>query len=106
MNAMNPVIHLGSFTYDYPEGVRYEVRCDDDTVFHWRCVRGENQGREGTEWIDRVQLHPQQHLLSWTEADGLTVTQVVDYDAGRVDTVLVFNNGGRKVMQGWIRRNP
>jgi hypothetical protein len=42
--------------------------------------------------------------LSWTEADGLVVAQVVNYDAGSVNTVLVLPGGQRVVLQGTVQR--
>ncbi|CAN7169864.1 hypothetical protein LJR161_000249 [Variovorax paradoxus] len=96
--------HLGRFRFEYPGGVVYEVDVDDDDALRWRCVAGENKGREGKEVVDRVPLHPEQHLLSWTEADGLVVAQVVNYDAGSVNTVLVLPGGQRVVLQGTVQR--
>jgi phenolic acid decarboxylase len=101
---MHDEVHMGRFRYDYPDGVAYEVTCASTTSLHWRCVGGDDQGREASETIDRVPLSEHQHLLSWTEADNLVVTQVVDYTAGRVDTVLVLPGGKRLVLQGSVRR--
>jgi hypothetical protein len=101
---MHDEVHLGRFRYDYPGGVAYEVTCASSTSLHWHCVSGDDQGREASETIDRVLLSEHQHLLSWTEADNLVVTQVVDYAAGRVDTVLVLPGGKRLVLQGSVRR--
>lgn len=101
---MHDEVHLGRFRYEYPGGVAYEVTCASTTSLHWRCVGGHDQGREASETIDRVSLREHQHMLSWTEADNLVVTQVVDYAAGRVDTVLVLPGGRRLVLQGSVRR--
>jgi phenolic acid decarboxylase len=102
MNAQTE--HLGVFRYEYADGLAYEVRCDSETSLHWRCTAGDEQGREGTEVIDRVALRPRQHLLSWTEVDGLSVTQVIDYAEGRVDAVLVPKEGDRIVFKSKVSR--
>lgn len=97
--------HLGLFRYAYEGGVSYEVRFDSDTALHWHCVAGDEKGREANETYDRVPLRDAQHLVSWTEADGLAVTQVVDYAAGQVNTVLTLPRGGeRVVLRGTIQR--
>lgn len=96
--------HLGKFRYAYEGGVVYEVEVERDDALHWRCAEGEDKGREARETVDRVPLHTHQHLLSWTEADGLAVVQVVDYDAGRVNTVLVPSGSERIVLQGTVSR--
>ena len=97
-------IHLGRFRYTYEGGVAYEIQCDTDTQLHWRCVAGDEAGREVTETVDRVQLREGQHLLSWTESDGLTVSQVVDFTAGRVDAVLTLPDHQRIVLRGALQR--
>lgn len=100
MNASRA--HLGRFRYEYPDGLVFEVDVPADDTLHWRCVAGANQGREGREAVDRVPLDFHQHMLSWTEGDGLTVVQVVDYNAGTVHTVLVQPGAGRVVVQGTV----
>jgi phenolic acid decarboxylase len=99
-----PTEHLGAFHYEYEDGVAYEVRCADETALHWRCTAGDEKGREATESINRIRLRPRQHLLSWSEADGLTVAQVVDYEQARVDAVITLQDGQRIVLKGLITR--
>lgn len=102
MNASS--VHLGRFRYEYEGGTVFEVDVERDDALHWRCVAGADKGREARETVDRVPLRPHQHMLSWTEADGLVVAQVVDYDAGRAHTVLVLPGGQRLVLQGTVSR--
>jgi phenolic acid decarboxylase len=103
MNA--PTVHLGRFRYEYEGGVVFEVNVERDDALHWRCVAGENLGQEGRENVDRVPLHANQHLLSWSETDGLVVAQVVDYAAGSVNTVLVLPGGKRVMLQGTVKKS-
>lgn len=96
---------LGLFRYDYEGGVSYEVRFDSDTALHWHCVAGDEKGRQADETYDRVPLRDAQHLVSWTEADGLTVVQVVDYSSGQVHTVLTLPKGGERILlSGTVKR--
>lgn len=99
-----PPVHQGRFRYEYPDGLVFEVDVPTDETLHWHCVAGANQGREGREAVDRVPLQAHQHMLSWTEADGLVVVQVLDYGAGTVHTVLVPPGADRVVVQGTVRK--
>ncbi len=101
---MTALQHLGTFIYRYAGGPVYEVRADSDTALHWRCLEGDDQGRAAQEVAHRVAVRPGVHFLSWVEADGLVVTQVVDFDAGTVNCVLVIPGGERLVLQGTVER--
>ena len=96
--------HLGTFLYRYAGGAVYEVRADSDTALHWCCLEGDDQGREAQEIAYRAVVRPGVHFLSWVEADGLVVTQVVDFDAATVNCVLVLSGGERIVLQGCVER--
>jgi phenolic acid decarboxylase len=89
MNRATTPPHLGRFIYRYEGGPTFDVLCATATDFHWRCVEGEQPGTEGRETIKRIEIRPGVHFLSWRESSGLVVTQVVDFDAGRVHTVLI-----------------
>jgi phenolic acid decarboxylase len=95
--------HLGRFIYRYEGGPIYHVRCATATDFHWRCVEGEQEGAEGRETINRIEVRPGVHFLSWREPGGLIVTQVVDFDARSVDTVLV-DAGNLIFLKGGIEK--
>ena len=101
MNAL----HLGTFIYRYAGGHVYEVQVKTDDQLHWRCLEGEDQGRESDETVYRVAIRPDIHLLSWVEADGLVVTQVVDFTAMTVNCTLVLPNGERIVLQGTVYKD-
>lgn len=103
MNTTQP-LHLGRFRYQYPGGVAFEVEVPSDGLLDWRCTAGENVGKEGRETVDRVLLSPHQHMLSWTETDGLVVAQVVNYETHQVNTVLVLPGGQRVVLQGSVEK--
>lgn len=96
--------HLGAFIYHYNDGeTKYAVRFDSDTALHWECITGEEKGRSAHETVTRVVIRPDVHFLSWTEADGLVVVQVVDFAAMTVNAVLVVG-GERIVLNGSVTR--
>lgn len=105
MNTMNtqPARHLGTFLYRYEDGPSYRVTATADDTLHWVCVEGDEAGREATEQVTRLVVSDDVHLLSWVEADGLVVTQAVNYATASVHCVLVAG-AERIVLQGSITR--
>ena len=96
--------HLGSFVYHYNGGeTEYAVRFDSDSALHRECITGEAKGRSANETVTRLVIRPDVHLLSWTEADGLVVTQVVDFTAMTVHAILLVG-GERIVLNGSVTR--
>lgn len=63
---------------------------NSDTALHWECITGEEKIRSAHETVVHVIMRPDVDFLSWTEADGLVVTQVVDFGAMTVHAVLVI----------------
>lgn len=51
------------------------MRFDSDNALHWECITYEEKVRSADETITRLVIRPDVHFLSWTEADGLVVTQ-------------------------------
>ena len=96
--------HLGAFIYHYNGGeTEYAVRFDSDTALHWECITGEEKGRAGNETATRIAIRPDVHFLSWTEADGLVVTQVMDFTAMTVIAILVTDSE-RIILSGTVTR--
>jgi phenolic acid decarboxylase len=95
--------HLGTFIYRYASGNVYELRCDSDVALSWRCLEGDDKDNKGDEIATRVEVRAGVHFISWVEADGLVVTQVVDFDARTVNCVLV-TGGKRIVLQGVVEK--
>jgi len=102
MNTSTPR-HLGTFLYRYEGGPSYRVTAPDNDTVHWLCVEGDEAGREATEQVTRLVVSDDVHLLSWVEADGLVVTQALNYAAASVHCVLVAG-AERIVLQGSITR--
>lgn len=101
---MSTAQHLGSFIYRYNnDTVEYAVRFDTDTALHWECLKGDDKGRSANETATRLIVRPDVHFISWTEADGLVVAQVVDFQHMTVNTVLVIK-GERIILTGTVTR--
>ena len=96
--------HLGAFIYHYNGSeTEYAVRFDSDSALHWECITGDEKGRAADEIVSRSVIRPDVHLLSWIEADGLVVTQVVDFASMTVHAVLIVG-GERILLNGTITR--
>lgn len=82
--------------YRYGESV-YHVTLDTDSTLHWEAMAGDEKGayEEETyviESIDHVRL-----FITWGEANGIGVAQVLDFEKG-----IVYNHllRGRDVSMG------
>ncbi len=79
-------------TIEYRYGVSiYHVTFDSDTTMHWEAMTGEEKGVKenetyAAEWIDSNKL-----FISWSEANGMVVSQILDFEKGKVYNHLVRN---------------
>ncbi|MBL7874640.1 MAG: hypothetical protein JNL53_03195 [Cyclobacteriaceae bacterium] len=69
--------------YRYGESV-YHVTFDSDTTLLWEAIAGDETGAKENEtyvaeWIDQDKL-----FITWGEANGIGVSQVLDFSAGEV----------------------
>jgi ankyrin repeat protein len=76
--------------YRYGESV-YHVTIDSDTALHWEAMAGDETGVKENEsyvaeWIDSEKL-----FISWGEANGIVVSQILDFEKGKVYNHLVRN---------------
>lgn len=74
--------------YRYGESV-YHVIFDTDSTLHWEAMTGEETGVKEdetyvAEWIDSDRL-----FISWGEANGTAVSQILDFKKGKVHNHLV-----------------
>lgn len=74
--------------YRYGESV-YHVTFDTDSTLHWEAMTGEEKGVKEdetyvAEWIDSDRL-----FISWGEANGTAVSQILDFKKGKVHNHLV-----------------
>lgn len=90
--------------YQYGESI-YHVIFDSDSTMHWKAMSGEESGLVANEiyqaeWIDGKRL-----FITWGEANGIGVSQVLDFKNG-----VVYNHllRGREVSMGngtiqWVK---
>jgi hypothetical protein len=76
--------------YRYGESV-YHVTFDSGTTMHWEAITGDETGVKENEsyvaeWIDSKKL-----FISWGEANGIVVSQILDFEKGKVHNHLVRN---------------
>lgn len=82
--------------YDYGESV-YHLTFESDSTLHWTAVRGSEKGLQGREiyranWISKDKL-----FITWGEENGTGVSQVLDFEKGKVFNHLLF---GRELYAG------
>lgn len=87
--------------YRYGESV-YHVTMDSDSLMHWEAMAGEEKGvyEEETyiiESIDETKL-----FITWGEANGIGVSQVLDFEKGIVHNHLLRGRAVSSV-QGSIK---
>lgn len=66
-----------SLEYNYGEDV-YQLQFQSDTSLHWKCVQGDEAGKEADETYATQRLNKHSFFVSWVEADGLGVSQVIN----------------------------
>ena len=76
--------------YSYGESV-YHVTFETDSTMHWEAMEGEESGAKENEtyvaeWIDSQRL-----FITWGEANGIGVSQILDFEKGKVHNHLLRN---------------
>lgn len=65
----------------------------------WEAFTGPAQGSKGTERTHAAEIAPGIHFVSWVEASGTTVSQVIDLNALAVWCFVTYDTGsGREAM--------
>ena len=91
-----PLINKGklevgqTYLYDYGDA-RYEVKYLTDSTLHWECVFGEEKGRQETDRYYQKELEGNSVFVTWAEADGIGVSQVIDFNKNTVQSYLLIN---------------
>lgn len=92
----------------YSTGMMAEVSYTSPTTVHWVTLENGQATGEGDEAMDYQRLSGYQFFLSWIEADGTSVSQVVDLKGLTVTAFLTFadenGRGGRgsQLLQGGV----
>ena len=71
---------------------RFEVQ--SESKIKWERISGNDVGKGDTEDYVITQLDPEKILITWIEADGLGLSNVLNFKAG---TCLTHGNNGRSV---------
>ena len=95
--TINPKDLIGkTIEYQYGESI-YHVTLDSDTTMHWEAMAGDEKGALENETYVLESIDDGKLFITWGEANGIGVTQVLDFEKG-----IVYNHllRGRDVSVG------
>lgn len=75
----------------YPDFTAY-MTYESENRLHWKTVTKEGKVAEGVETVSYKRINDHVFFLSWIEADGFTVSQVIDVQQGKVEAFLSFED--------------
>lgn len=84
-----------TLTLTYQSGLIVRGTYGADSV-SWEALSGPAQGRTGTERTYVHALSPTTYFVSWVEASGTTVSQVLDLDSRRVWAFVTYPTGATR----------
>jgi hypothetical protein len=76
--------------YRYGESV-YHVTLDSDSTLHWEAMAGAEKGAFEAETYIAELIEQNILFISWGEANGINVSQVLDFNKGIVYNHLIRN---------------
>lgn len=82
--------------YTYGESV-YHVTLDTDSTMHWEAVAGDEKGAREKETYFMESVGDNKIFISWDEANGTGVSQILDFNEGKVYNHLLQD---RKLQNG------
>jgi hypothetical protein len=91
-----------SFLFDYGEMV-IRVKYLSDSRLAWEQVKGPQAGLQAEEEYGFAAVRPGVGFFWWQEKDGSVVTQVVDFERGRVYTTWTAKEQKPASFQGSVR---
>lgn len=74
----------------------YRIDVLNDTRLRWTCEAGDNTGNSDEETYIASFPRPGQEMLTWVEADGLALSNLLDWSEGRVTT---HSKMGREIFE-------
>ena len=86
-----------SFIYRYRSGLETVGRFEAEDRLEWRGIAGAGAGRSGSEKIFVSQPRERLFFVSWVEASGTVVSQVLDLEAMRVTSFVSFEGSGGRM---------
>lgn len=81
-----------TIAYQYGESI-YHVTFDSDSTMHWEAMAGEEKGALEHEKYIADFIQPNMLFISWGEANGINVSQVLDFKNGIVYNHLIKDRG-------------
>ena len=69
--------------YRYGESI-YHVTIDTDSTMHWEAMAGDEEGAKYEEKFKWHQLDEHRVFITWGEANGIGVSQVLDFESATV----------------------
>ncbi len=69
--------------YQYGESI-YHVTLDTDTTLHWEAMAGDEKGALENETYVLESIDHGKLFITWGEANGIGVAQVLDFEKGIV----------------------
>lgn len=83
--------------YKYGEAI-YHVTLDTDSTMHWEAMAGDEKGTSEKESYFMEPIGCNKIFISWDEASGIGVSQVLDFNEGKVYNHLLQD---RKLQNGY-----
>jgi hypothetical protein len=87
--------------YRYGESI-YHVTFDSDSTLHWEAVAGDETGAKENETYVAEWIESQKLFITWGEANGIGVSQILDFEKGKVYNHLLRNRDA-SLSEGEIR---
>jgi len=91
--TINPKDLIGkTIEYQYGESI-YHVTLDTDTTMHWEAMAGDEKGALEKETYVLESIDNEKLFITWGEANGIGVAQVLDFEKGIVYNHLLRGRG-------------
>lgn len=95
MNGGPMTLSGRTLTLTYESGLIVRGRYGADSV-SWEALSGPAKGATGTERTYVSELSPARYFVSWVEASGTTVSQVLDLETRQVWSFVTYATGGSR----------
>lgn len=88
-NSSEKIISLSGKTLEYNYGdYVYELNFKSENKLHWKCLKGDEKGKEADETYYTQRLNNYTLFISWIEQDGLGVSQVINLKDNTINCFL------------------
>lgn len=91
-----------TYRFDYG-GLVLSVRYLSDHRLAWEQIQGPEAGLQAEEEYGFAEIRPALYFIWWQEKDTSVVTQVVDFEKGRVHTTWISPEKTVQSFQGTVR---